>query len=136
MTGRSLHTVANHSKNERKFKLANLSVIETKAIINTNFEEAKKFLPITNQNIDGQIQTVNARDLWKFLESGKDFSTWIKDRIKQYEFVEGVDFIRFPKIGESNSKALIEYHLSLDMAKEIAMVEKNEKSRQARRYSK
>ena len=92
--------------------------------------------------IDGNIgvetvQTVNARDLHAFLEVGKDFSTWIKDRISQYGFVEGQDFIEvFPKAGENSSggRPAREYHISLDMAKELSMVERNEKGKQARQY--
>lgn len=37
-------------------------------------------------------QTVNARDLHEFLEMGKDFSTWFKDRVEKYDFEEGEDF--------------------------------------------
>src|SRR5260364_42722 len=48
-----------------------------------------------------QVQTVNARELHAFLEVGKDFSTWIKDRITQYSFVENQDFAVFPEIGEN-----------------------------------
>ncbi len=87
------------------------------------------------------VQTVNARELHAFLEIGKDFSTWIKDRIHQYEFEEGNDFIktqdlRSPKLGSAKSRAVtaIDYHLTLDMAKELAMVERNEKGKQARQY--
>lgn len=87
------------------------------------------------------VQTVNARELHAFLEIGKDFSTWIKDRIHQYEFEEGNDFIktqdlRSPKLGSAKSRAVtaIDYHLTLDMAKELSMVERNEKGKQARRY--
>ena len=46
-------------------------------------------IPVTIGEIGGQrIPTSNARDLHAFLEVGKDFSNWIKDRIEQYEFVE------------------------------------------------
>lgn len=38
------------------------------------------------------IETVNARELHEFLESKQDFSTWIKNRIDQYGFVDGQDF--------------------------------------------
>jgi len=52
------------------------------------------------------IQTVNARDLHAFLEVGKDFSTWLKDRIQQYGFIEGTDFVWvFPSSG-GNSKPI------------------------------
>jgi phage anti-repressor protein len=71
------------------------------------------------QTDDNGMQTVNARDLWEFLESGQDFSNWIKDRIKKYEFQDGVDFVSFDKIIERETGATkrIEYHISLDMAK-------------------
>lgn len=86
-------------------------------------------------------QTVNARELHEFLEVGRDFSNWMKDRIAQYDFVEGVDFIKTqdlssPNLANAKSRVQtrIEYHLSLDMAKELCMVERNEKGKQARQY--
>ena len=82
----------------------------------------------------GGIQTVNARFLHLFLESKQDFSTWIKSRIKQYGFAEGQDYVCLHKKMEANNATMIEYHLSLDMGKEISMVEKTDKGRQARQY--
>jgi phage anti-repressor protein len=82
------------------------------------------------------VQTVNARDLHIFLEVGRDFSNWIKERIDQYEFVEDQDFVCSP-ISASNGRGghnRKDYHLTLDMAKELAMVERNEKGKQARQY--
>ena len=83
-----------------------------------------------------QIQTVNARDLHSFLESRKQFSNWIKDRIGKYGFVQGQDYVVIsgsPVLGNGlyNPKPRIDYHLSLDMAKELSMVERNEKGKQA-----
>ena len=53
---------------------------------------------LINLAINGELQqTVNARELHSFLESKQDFSTWIKNRIEQYDFVENQDFVRFPK---------------------------------------
>lgn len=90
---------------------------------------------------DAIAQTVNARDLHAFLEVGRDFSNWVKDRIAQYGFVKGQDFVTAeilssPNLASAKSRAqvLIEYHLTLDMAKELAMVERNEKGKQARQY--
>lgn len=91
------------------------------------------------------IQTCNARDLHAFLGVGRDFSNWIKDRIEKYGFTEGVDFvknssnIRFANSGESDKygksePVKIDYFLSLNMAKELAMVERTDKGREARRY--
>lgn len=90
---------------------------------------------ISEQVIDQEpVQTVNACDLHVFLESKKDFSTWIKKRIMAYAFLERQDFIRFHKKMEANNAIAVEYHLTLDMAKKLLMVERNEKGRQARRY--
>ncbi|EJF79580.1 hypothetical protein MCO_01146 [Bartonella sp. DB5-6] len=93
-------------------------------------------IEISEQIIDQQtVQTVNARELHTFLAIGKRFATWITNRINQYEFEEGKDFIlTLPKIGKRKNVISKEYHLTLDMAKELSMVERNEKGRQARRY--
>jgi anti-repressor protein len=90
------------------------------------------------------VQTVNARDMHEFLESRKDFSSWIKDRIQKYGFVENQDFVvRSPDLESGNNQGLSsfqpggnrkEYHLSLGMAKELSMVERNARGKQARQY--
>ena len=86
------------------------------------------------------VQTVNARELHAFLEVGKDFSTWIKDRIEQYGFSEGQDYAVFdsPELGNQTGRGgdrrSKTYAISLNMAKELAMVERNEKGKQARAY--
>jgi anti-repressor protein len=82
---------------------------------------------------DEAVQTVNARDLHEFLEVGKKFADWIKDRISQYGFTENVDFVSFSQNRESGGK-LNEYAISIDMAKELSMVERNEKGKEARKY--
>lgn len=90
-------------------------------------------IKISQTQIDQEnVQTVNARELHAFLESKREFATWIKYRITQYDFVEGVDFTtdKFV-IGKATQ---IDYHVSLDMAKELSMVENNDKGREARRY--
>lgn len=81
-----------------------------------------------------QGMTVDGRELHEFLEVGRDFSTWIKDKIEKYGFIEGMDFS--PKSGKTSDggRPRIDYELSIDMAKELCMVENNEKGRQARKY--
>lgn len=95
-------------------------------------------IELTDRRVgEDTIQTVNARDLHAFLEVGKDFSTWIKDRIQQYGFLEGQDFALhlLPNFGEKGQgRPSKEYAISLDMAKELAMVERNDKGKEARRY--
>ncbi len=94
-------------------------------------------IPVVERPINGEpIQTVNARDLHAFLEVGKDFSNWIKDRIAQYYFVENQDFIIFANFGENSGRGrpAKEYALTLDMAKELSMVERNARGKEARLY--
>lgn len=96
-------------------------------------DTTNELIPISENN--GK-KAVNARDLHAFLESKRDFSTWIKDRIKSYDFVEGIDFQSFTEIVEREVGATtrIEYALSISMAKELSMIENNERGKQARKY--
>ncbi len=94
----------------------------------------QQLIPVFNGELDGRAQQLcDARDLHSFLAVGRDFSTWVKDRIEQYGFAEGEDFS--PILGKSTGgRPCVEYHLTLDMAKELAMVENNDQGRQVRRY--
>ena len=60
----------------------------------------------------------------------RDFSTWIADRIDRYEFHENQEFLKvFPQTGEYYSKGgrpNVEYCLTVDMAKELAMIERTD----------
>ena len=78
-------------------------------------------------------QVVNARDLHEFLGAKKDFSNWIKQRISKYGLIENIDFTPF-SVKTPNGRPLTEYALTLDTAKELAMVEGNTKGKQARQY--
>ena len=84
------------------------------------------------------VQTVNARELHTFMEVGKDFSTWIKNRLETLGSIENEDYLVvqevFPKMGEKGGRPKTEYYLTLDVAKHLAMMEKNEKGKQARQY--
>lgn len=84
---------------------------------------------------DGK-RAVNARELHQFLESKYQFSNWIKERIDKYGFVEGADYEVFKENlkNPQGGRPQVEYALSIDMAKELSMVENNEKGRQARKY--
>lgn len=78
-------------------------------------------------------RTVNARDLHAFLENRDKFATWIKDRIKQFGFTANEDYVTFSESSEKGRPST-QWALSLDMAKELSMVERNAKGKQARRY--
>lgn len=100
-------------------------------------DEDSNFPIVSKGSIGGEmIQTVNARDLHAFLKVGKDFSTWIKDRIEQYGFEENRDFAVFTEIGgnPNGGRPAKEYALSIDTAKEVAMVERNDQGKRARLY--
>ena len=82
------------------------------------------------------VQLCDARTLHGYMEVKRDFSNWIKARITKFGFVEGVDYL-LAKFGEqlpSGTKYSIDYHITLDMAKELSMVENSAKGREARRY--
>ncbi|EJF85332.1 phage antirepressor Ant [Candidatus Bartonella washoeensis] len=94
-------------------------------------------IKITEQMIDQEtVQTVNARELHTFLEVNVRFNDWIARRIEEYDFQENQDFMSFTqkRVKPKSGRPSTEYHLTLDMAKELSMVERNEKGRQARRY--
>lgn len=96
-----------------------------------------ELIHIDSRQIGGTVvKSVEARDLHRFLQVGRDFTSWVKERIQQYEFVEGQDFQVFANCGENplGGRPAKDYAISLDMAKELAMVERNEKGREARRY--
>lgn len=92
---------------------------------------------------------VNARELHKWLKSKRQFANWIKDRIEKYDFVENVDYFipvnNFVNgvikradglLIDKKTKQVIpvEYVLTIDMAKEIAMLENNELGKKVRKY--
>ena len=107
------------------------------------------FVTVFHGDIDQTTEMLcNARDLHKFLNVGRDFNTWVKDRIKQYGFIKNQDFVLVRQNGGAKHKTTfpqnggkvkmgrptIDYHITLDMAKELAMIENNEQGRKVRRY--
>lgn len=92
---------------------------------------------VTQRTIGQQtVPTVNARELHEFLESKQDFSNWINNRINQYGFVENQDYLLNKIIVQlpSGKKYKNEYFITLNMAKELSMVERTAKGREARQY--
>lgn len=91
-------------------------------------------IKISNNKISNfEVQTVNARELHDFLEVKSRFNDWINNRIRDFGFIENQDFVTVTKNLVSGGIQK-EIHLSIDMAKELSMVERNEKGRQARQY--
>jgi anti-repressor protein len=83
-------------------------------------------------NADGK-QVVSARDLHKFLEATERFSTWM-ERNLQYGFEENVDYIGCKQINTLANQELDDFGLTLNCAKEIAMIQRSDKGKQARQY--
>lgn len=81
---------------------------------------------------DNGTQLCNARDLHAVLEVCTKIEDWLPRRIEQYGFTEGEDF--FANVRKTRGRPATDYHLTLDMAKELAMVENNDRGRQVRRY--
>ncbi|EKD1794935.1 antA/AntB antirepressor family protein [Salmonella enterica] len=97
-----------------------------------------QLIPVFNGTINNEsVLLCDARELHSFLGVGKVFAAWITERIEQYGFVENQDYILLSNSGKQSSRGghnRKDYHLTLDTAKETAMVERNEKGRQIRRY--
>ena len=81
---------------------------------------------------DGRI-AVSGRELHDFLEVGKDFSTWFKD-MAEYGFEAGKDFSPISGKNLNGGRPRIEYVMTLDMAKEVAMIQRTDRGKQARQY--
>ncbi|MGE8105174.1 antA/AntB antirepressor family protein [Allorhizobium sp. NPDC080224] len=101
-----------------------------------------QFPAITEKPLAGQVvKTVDAREVHRFLGAKKDYTTWIKDRIQRFGFVENVDYVKVgvlssPKSGSSKARAQTtsEYFLTIGMGKELGMVDRSERGRAIRKY--
>jgi len=89
--------------------------------------------------VDFDTETVSARELHKEVGSTERFSTWF-DRQLQFGFVELDDYTSVKVLTEVQNnggvqqRELQDYNLTIDMAKQICMVQKNEKAKEVRRY--
>lgn len=89
-----------------------------------------------NINYSTNRITVSARELYEFLEVSSKYNDWIK-RMMEYGFHENIDYraVTQKKVtAQGNSTTYIDHEISLDMAKEIAMIQRSEKGKQARQY--
>lgn len=78
---------------------------------------------------------VSARDLHEFLEVGSEYSHWFK-RMCEYGFTDGQDYSSFltDRVDGLAGKPRQDAAISIDMAKEICMLQRNEKGKLARQY--
>lgn len=93
----------------------------------------RELIPLTEQ---GGIQAVMGRDLHDFLEVKEPYTDWLP-RMIDYGFSAGQDFIQKNLIGQDRlgrRRETTNHIISLDMAKEIAMIQRTERGKQARQY--
>lgn len=107
-----------------------LNKIETTSVV-------EELIPIYTTDIG--IKVVNARELHSSLEVKKDFSSWIKSYLKNYKEasikeINDFDYFSFVIPAAKQKGKKIEYILTLDTAKEIAMMSRCEKGQMIRRY--
>ena len=87
---------------------------------------------INVKNENGEL-LVSARELHKGLEVKSRFNDWINNRIKKYDLIEDIDYTKI--LVECNrGQNVYDFVLKIDCAKELSMVENNEKGKQIRRY--
>ena len=101
----------------------------------------KELVKITKNN--GK-RAVSARELHKKLKTGTRFNDWIKRRIKQYDLIEGVDYVLLKNeylgnqaLTKSEKRAFnisLDYSLTINCAKELAMIENNAQGKKVRHY--
>ena len=90
-------------------------------------------VPVFTGTLAGQSTPLcNARDLHAALGVGTKFEDWLPRRIAEYGFTEGEDFLSI--LRKTRGRPATDYHLTLDTAKELAIVENNEVGRRIRRY--
>lgn len=107
--------------------------------IPVEFNEVADICAATDVVIGGRtvIGIADARDLHNGLQVGRRYTTWIQNRISKYGFRDGVDYEKIvenqgSRNGEPDEPHI--YRLTIDMAKELAMVENNDRGRLIRRY--
>ena len=96
-----------------------------------------QLIPVSSGSIGSHpCLVVDGRSLHGVLGVRRDFTTWMKNRIAKYQFVEGQHFEVFTNSGENSEggRPSQEYTLEIGMGKELCMVENNDKGRIARRY--
>ena len=89
-------------------------------------------------NYDSEQPTVSGRELHEFLEIKTPYTQWF-ERMTEYGFEEGTDYILLSQKSETNNPknpitTRTDHELTIPMAKELCMLQRNEKGKQARQY--
>ena len=97
----------------------------------TNTTEFSSLLPVSTES--PERLTVSARDLHAALEVETRFNDWFS-RMCEYGFEEGKDFYSFLSKTQSSGRPSRDAQITIDMAKELCMLQRNERGKQARQY--
>lgn len=87
-------------------------------------------------NYDNDRITLSARELHEFLGIGTQYTKWF-DRMSEYGFYENVDYQAISQkrlTAQGNETTYIDHEITLDMAKEIAMIQRSDKGKEVRQY--
>jgi anti-repressor protein len=96
--------------------------------------KSQQLIPIKENEVGEVI--VSGRDLHEFLEIKTPYKKWF-NRMIEYGFIENTDFVTVGQkspIANGGYQEITDHLIKLDMAKEIAMIQRNEKGKQARQY--
>lgn len=87
-------------------------------------------------NYDNDRITLSARELHEFLGVSTRYNDWIK-RMVEYGFNENTDYQAITQkrvTAQGNETSFIDHEITLDMAKEIAMIQRSDKGKEVRQY--
>ena len=95
-------------------------------------------IKVTKSEIgNAELNSVNARDIHNYLQVNSKFADWIKRAISKYDFKENIDYTVLKnekKLNDGVCRPFTDYIVTMDMAKELAMLENNPKGRETRKY--
>lgn len=93
-----------------------------------------ELVPVYKTNTGEKV--VYGTELYKHLGSKRQYSDWVKSRLAECDATENIDYQSFSQNNEkpTGGRPKQEHIIKLDTAKEMAMLERNEKGKQVRRY--
>jgi len=90
-----------------------------------------EIITVERKNINGvEVNSVNSRDIYEYLEVDSRYNDWIQRAIDKYEFEENIDY---SKLSNGTARG-IDFIVTLDMAKELCMVSSTSKGKETRKY--
>jgi len=95
----------------------------------------QEIIAVNLTEINGiQVNAVNAREIHTYLDVKTQFSTWIQRAIEKYDFIENNDYSILNIDNPNGGRDIIDYFVTIDMSKELCMLENNPKGKETRKY--